>query len=762
MAAREAIRARFWTPRDDHPLPDDLVALFPPRSLVAHGRDHRPHRGREPDRLDPGRPAARDRAHDREHEPPERAIPAGWRSCASRTGASSRRPRVIGASATPGPSSRSRRRRVREFVASLESDGPMTPARVGPDLRSLLDGTANLALRFGEPVGAETFGPPPRAGEDPGPRPRVPPGVRLVLSAAPPHWGADDLAYAYLVSSLAMGPEGGASLPLDALFGSPPRGEWSRDAATLRRALTAVKPVLLPDAEAVIVLAHPSAEALAASVIGGVGAGYRVEDAVIADADEGAPGVVRLALGPSTGSPEREPTLGVGRPERRSRSPPSRAAVADIAVAVLQLRGEPTAFERLLGEVLVGLDHLGHLRRLVGVTEESATGRRRAAGERPLRRGAGRRGIEPCFRQREQARRHGDPQQGRPRPEARRLARCRPRLRPGAADSRHDPTRAQPPQPSPPRRARRGRLVDGRRARPRGSRRCRCRSASSGRCSACSRPAGTSPSARSASASRGSSGAPRPWMPSSSRPASRAIARGASRSTGRSRPTRRCPTATRSTGRSSGCSSSSAIGWACARGRPSESSAGATGTARSADLLSEPEQRVYLPLVAPGTQEALDEIDCLWYVRGRGAFLFDIEWMAAFDEPLRRRGPRIETTESLVRFLVVPDERGELIRLRLARSPLLRERLRADNWHILKWSNVRRLFESGRSDLAALSPFIGLDPPVERGDDQMPDVRELRGRMNRIARPCHPGPRVRRSRLGRVPRPGSAVGHGTG
>ena len=138
------------------------------------------------------------------------------------------------------------------------------------------------------------------------------------------------------------------------------------------------------------------------------------------------------------------------------------------------------------------------------------------------------------------------------------------------------------------------------------------------------------------------------------------------------------------------------------------------------DLLSEPEQRVYLPLVAPGTQEALDEIDCIWYVRGRGAFLFDVEWMAALDEPLRRRGPRIETTDSIVRFLVVPDERSELIRLRLARSPLLRDRMRADNWHILKWTNVRRLYESGRSDLAALSPFVGLDPPVDRGDDQMP------------------------------------------
>ena len=41
-------------------------------------------------------------------------------------------------------------------------------------------------------------------------------------------------------------------------------------------------------------------------------------------------------------------------------------AIADIAVAVMQLRGEPTRFERILAEVLLGLDHLGHLRRLVG------------------------------------------------------------------------------------------------------------------------------------------------------------------------------------------------------------------------------------------------------------------------------------------------------------------------------------------------------------------------------------------------------------
>jgi hypothetical protein len=123
--------------------------------------------------------------------------------------------------------------------------------------------------------------------------------------------------------------------------------------------------------------------------------------------------------------------------------------------------------------------------------------------------------------------------------------------------------------------------------------------------------------------------------------------------------------------------------------------------------------------VAPGPQEVLEEIDCIWYVRGRGAFLFDVEWMAAFDEPVMRRGPRIETAESLVRFLVLPDERVPLARLRLERSPPLRQRIDEDNWHILRWSSVRRLHASRQASLASLAPLLGLDPEVEPREDQM-------------------------------------------
>jgi hypothetical protein len=613
-------------------------------------------------------------------------------------------------------------RRVREFVASLESSGPMAPARVGPDMRSLLDGSANLALRFGEPAGAETFGPPPRPGEDPGPRPRVRPGVRLVLTAAPPHWAPDDLAYAYLVSSLALGSEGGASLPLDALFGAPPRGEWSRDAATLRRALTAVKPVLLPEAEAVIVLPNPSAEALAASVIGSVGAGYRVEDAVIADADEGAPGVVRLAIGTGPASQEREPTIS----SASDRAAPFHisaveTAVADIAVAVMQLRGEPTAFERLLGEILVGLDHLGHLRRLVGVTEDPAFGEVdgtaiRATGlfgEAPAsavparaavgasQRGAavgrgrgGRKGRQPIFRDSGPG---SDPVRLTLDMIRRELSRREhPRLREledgiwWMRDPR-DLAVAKAPLSERVEWSVFSLLTTGGNLTERSFRERIARLFRGPETVDAELVEACLASYRSRSASVDGTLTTDETLPD--RYAEHGVVVGILTELGHRMGMRV---------------------WAAKREQRRRYRDGQVG-----DLLSEQEQRVYLPLAAPGTQEALDEVDCIWYVRGRGAFLFDVEWMAALDEPLRRRGPRIDTTDSIVRFLVVPDERSELIRLRLARSPLLRERIRADNWHMLTWTNVRRLFETGRSDLAALSPFVGLDAPVERGDDQM-------------------------------------------
>ena len=52
----------------------------------------------------------------------------------------------------------------------------------------------------------------------------------------------------------------------------------------------------------------------------------------------------------------------------RSRPGDAGRTVTDTAVEILQARGEPARYERLLGEILVGLDRAGQLRRLVGLS----------------------------------------------------------------------------------------------------------------------------------------------------------------------------------------------------------------------------------------------------------------------------------------------------------------------------------------------------------------------------------------------------------
>ena len=137
------------------------------------------------------------------------------------------------------------------------------------------------------------------------------------------------------------------------------------------------------------------------------------------------------------------------------------------------------------------------------------------------------------------------------------------------------------------------------------------------------------------------------------------------------------------------------------------------------EMLSEAEQRAYLPLIAPGAVEALEAVDCIWYLRGKATFLFEVEWTAMLDEPVLRRGPRIESSETLVRFLVIPPERTELVRLKLARSPLLRARMEEDNWHILKADHLRRLHARDEADLESLGPMLGLDPEIEKQGEQL-------------------------------------------
>jgi hypothetical protein len=137
------------------------------------------------------------------------------------------------------------------------------------------------------------------------------------------------------------------------------------------------------------------------------------------------------------------------------------------------------------------------------------------------------------------------------------------------------------------------------------------------------------------------------------------------------------------------------------------------------DRLAEDERRVYLPLVIRAPGEALGQVDVLWYVRGRLAFLFEVDWTAMVGEAVLGRGREIPLGDQQARFLVIPAERTELLRLKLERSPWLREEIERQNWHILKWQHLDTLAAREGARMEWLEPVLGLDPLIERGGEQL-------------------------------------------
>jgi hypothetical protein len=138
------------------------------------------------------------------------------------------------------------------------------------------------------------------------------------------------------------------------------------------------------------------------------------------------------------------------------------------------------------------------------------------------------------------------------------------------------------------------------------------------------------------------------------------------------------------------------------------------------NLLDDRETRVNLTAITRAPEEEVEVVPCIWYVRSKLAFAFELEWTAMLGEPVLRRHARIPPDERLVRFLVVAPERTELLRYKLARSPLLRQSMEAGNWHILKSNHLRTLAEREAVTMSDLEPLLGLDPQADRGAEQIP------------------------------------------
>ncbi|MGH2356382.1 MAG: hypothetical protein ACRDGJ_00030 [Candidatus Limnocylindria bacterium] len=137
------------------------------------------------------------------------------------------------------------------------------------------------------------------------------------------------------------------------------------------------------------------------------------------------------------------------------------------------------------------------------------------------------------------------------------------------------------------------------------------------------------------------------------------------------------------------------------------------------DRLRDDERRTYLPLVVRAPADALGQIDVLWYLRGRLAFLFEVEWTGMLGEAILGRGRRIPPSDQQARFLVFPAQRTDLVRLKIERSPWLRAEIDRQNWHFLKWQHLDALSARSGASLDALEPVLGLDPLIERGGEQL-------------------------------------------
>ncbi|MEO6349650.1 MAG: hypothetical protein ABIP53_03275 [Candidatus Limnocylindrales bacterium] len=620
-------------------------------------------------------------------------------------------------------------REVRTFIARVEHGAGTFQPRPGEDMETLIEGTANVVLRTGP---ASTPGNEPRFSSKrpilPGrldPRSRV----RLVLTQPPIRWSTENVSFAYLATSIVLGKDAAASLPIEWITGAPPRNDRGREATALRRSLLAVRPVLARDASAVVMLDRGGASGLVAGVLGGVGAGFRLNSALLAESGNQLTGMLEFNLGPASTDAEAAASNGHANLDALRPADPDKPfaladveeAVTSVAVSVLQARGEPASAERLLGEVLIGLDRLGHLRRLVATQTFSET---EAAGAEADGEAAGvpASDTEPG----------GEASAG--------LENSDDESNDAATDSDADtPDWALGSSSATDHVRLLMEIVMGELRRPDHKRLTE-----------------VDPGRWWLRADRDLANARPPlsdrleWAVFGLLSTSQGIDEGvffervARMFTGHDTPDPELVRAVLESYRDPDSALVSLRPRDNLSGRHSEHGeivgllteyghrlglrvhvspkerrrefrGGTVG-----DLLSEDEVRAYVPLIAAGDVQILESIDCIWYLRGKATFLFEVEWTAMLTDALLRRGARIPSDDTIVRFLVIPPERVELVRSKLARSPLLRRALDDQNWHILKSDHLRRLHARDESGFDQMAPLLGLDPEIEREAEQLP------------------------------------------
>ena len=636
-------------------------------------------------------------------------------------------------------------RLVRGFVQRLEGGalGPLE-ARLGSDLRSLVEGAPNAVVRVLTPGALEALA---REARDHTPR------IRLVLGQPPTRFNQERLGATYHATAWALGREAASLLPLEPLLGPAVRAPWSWQATALRRSLEAAAPHLSRDARVVLLLDHGGPEALVAAVLGGVGAGYRVIEARLHDAEDEVGGVVelvppggilppgpltrgnaRLEPGPGDrGDPELVPGPGLFAPPERIEARPFSAreaatTVLETTVEVLRARGEPASFERLLGEILVGLDRAGSLRRLLATepsrddgppepVEPDGTAPREAQdpgqsgfdGPSAALRGAGGAAAAAASMG------AGAPPEARPRTFAEPQPRSDPveRVLALIRDELGRPTQHRLAEVEP------GRWWLGDRR---------------------DREAAAIPLADRvewATYSLLSTAGPIPEAAF--------FERVAALFSGHDLPDEALVRASLASYRAPASTATRLVTHEDLRRRTTEHAellallangghrlgmriwigkrdqGRQVGDRTLGDYLDPHREREpWFPTISIVPKEDGEAVDCIWYQRGGTALLWEVEWTAMLGDVLLRRHARIPPDDRIVRFLAIPAERRELARHKLDASPILRDAMEAANWHLVLWPHLRAWLDRDPLDLADLEPYLGLEPLIDRRAEQLP------------------------------------------
>jgi hypothetical protein len=755
---RESVRRRFPAPRPTHPLVDQLLDLHTPRQLL-------------------GLNAILTRI---EGEERVGALTATLRLAflqavilASRLNISRGKPAPLrianGAVKLPAAHQWHERnpwlafedalKLVKTFVQKLEAGTPRAAvARLGADLAALESGTPNVTLIESTPAALRRLGLHGERMAHSG----SPSRVRLVLGQAPLRLTPERLAALYHGTSWLLGAGAVSMLPYDSLFRPVTKATPAEDAYELAHALgrflAIASPALAHNGRAVILLDDDQPATLVAAALGGAAAGCRLVDARLhRGADETAGIVVYvpptgvMAPGPRTranrplppvaggaGDPGTIRGRGVFAAPEKLDDGPFRAGVAaqtvtDTAVELLKARGEPASFEHMLGDLLIGLDRAGQLARLARALRPQRADDGWSAwiddssGGGFLADGPGVGGAETGVRG-----------AAGPRGRAAELAadRAPDRLakEPAAAAPLEVGAAAGPGMVEQLLELIRGELDRPNNRRIRQIERGQYWLASDEDRSVAAQPiadrvewavfsllSAAGHLTERAAMERTAALFKSPDVPdgalieaclrSYSAPTSTAeVVVGSDQLEGR--------TADHDAVIATLADLGHRLGMRVWIGKRQQTHR--VASRQLAGWLDDAEREVHLPLITWAPEGELDRVDCAWYVRRKATFLFEVEWTAMLGEPILVHHSRYPIDDKVVRFLVLPPERTELVKFKLARSPLLRRAIEERNWHFLKWNHVAAFAARPDLSLDDLEPYLGLDAAADTVGEQMP------------------------------------------